>query len=182
MALTKFEYYDTSNDATNTVYAQFMVGQIFTVGTTGLNVGHYLNEVQIRIYRVGSPGTVTLELYATSASHLPTGDALATTTVDGDDFTADTGGEFETFVFTTPHQVLKSTEYALTIGALDGDGSNSIKIMKDETSPTYTGGSRINSTNTGSTWGTDSEADIMFRNYGTTPYTDTNSKYWGDLK
>ena len=68
---------------TLSVYGDKYTGQTFTVGSVGVNVSYTIQSVGFYAHRIGTAGTCTVNLYATTSGK-PTGSILATGTFDGD--------------------------------------------------------------------------------------------------
>lgn len=120
-------------------------------GQTWTTTSSYdLEFMKIKMRRTGSPGTMTFEVYATSAGK-PTGSVLATGTVNANLITTDTAGEWVTLAFTTPYTVADATMYAFVYKYSACDASNFIEHHTD-TDNGYAGGTYVYSTNGGSSW------------------------------
>jgi hypothetical protein len=117
--------------------------------------------VKLKLYRSGSPGTVTVSIRATSASK-PTGSDLTSGTINGNTLTTDTAGAWYEIALTL-YRLLANTKYAIVVRAESGTSGNALFWRCDGTSPTYSGGAVCYSSNSGVTWGNeDANADMMF--------------------
>lgn len=150
-----YSRYESGDDAQADVYGDNWEGQTFTPGAN-----HTVNKVMLKCLRSGLPGTVTLEVYATDGSGLPTGAALTSGTFNGDSI-SDASAE-EVFVTVTDYALTASTKYAL-VARRGGDASNKLLWRRDESSPTYTGGARVFSANAGVSWSEDTTRDYIFK-------------------
>ena len=150
-----YERYQTGDDAQLEIYGDNWEGQSFTT-----QVAHTVDRVGVKVYRTGSPDTLTAEIYAT-ASDLPTGSALASGTYDGDTLGTATAGAWISISFGAGTALDVSTKYALVLRC-GGDASNKIHWRNDASSPTYTGGARVSSTDAGTSWAEDTTRDYMF--------------------
>lgn len=136
-----FESYTTGDDTSWYFYSDpsappyYYLAQTFTPTTT-----HNVTDVDLKLYRVGNPGDVTVSITATDGNGHPTGADLCSGTTDGDTLTIDTAGEWRNIPFTTTTALTASTKYAIVCKALTGDGLNKIFWRSDETSPAYSGG------------------------------------------
>ncbi len=154
MAVLK-EYYNTGHNASVATDSSFPAGQTFTAGSS-----YNLAYVKLKLFRdVGTfPGTVTVALYATSGG-LPTGDVLASGTIDGDtlaegeQYTA--SGEWTVVNFSSPYGITSGTKYAIVITT----GGDAVYADMDVTSPTYSGGSLVIFSGS---WGAYTSYDLMF--------------------
>jgi len=164
---TLYEYYDTGDDSVYGFYGAFWRAQTFTTASGA----HSIGSVSLKLYRVGSPGTIDVSIRAVDGSSHPTGEDLCSDTTDGDTLTADSAGEWRTIAFTTTYSLSSSTMYAIVARATEGNGSNQVYWKRDATSPTYTGGALEASTDSGSSWGTTSGSDYMFREYSVYTWT-----------
>jgi hypothetical protein len=128
-----------------------------------------ISTVTLRLWRSGTPDTVTVSIRETSGNK-PTGEDLCYGTRNGNEF-IDQSIEYGTwydFELNSPYSLTESTVYAIVIRATD----TRFYWAKD-TSGTYSGGRMCYSTNSGSSWGAISSQDFMFitykSDYGGTP-------------
>lgn len=154
--LTAYESYTTGDNTTIAIYQDWWESQTFTPSST-----HDIDSLKLKLRRTGLPGTITVSIKATDGEGKPTGDDLLVTTFDGDTLTTDTYGEWKTILFYTSISLLASIKYAIVIRC-DGSSSNHLSWRADATSPTYTGGMRCVSADSGGSWGTSSTYDFMF--------------------
>ena len=162
--MTLYEYYNTGDDDNENVSGNSWVAQTFT--TVGLNENHNITSVKLKLYRVGSPGTVTVSIRATDANGHPTGSDLTSGTIDGDSLTTNSAGEWYEITLTS-YQLSVSTKYAIVVRATAGDFFNYVGWRADSTTPTYSGGNHEDSSDSGSTWTAHTDCDLMFEVYGT---------------
>ena len=154
-------------DGSNDLYGVNWEAQTFFANDT-----YDAASAKIRANRTGSPGTVTVALYATSSS-LPTGAALASGTFDGDAITDNSeAGETVDIEFSGTASLTQGTEYALVISAASGDASNKITMWLEDAGNIF-GGQRAFSANSGSSWTADGTDDYAFAILGVagTPVT-----------
>lgn len=154
------EYYNTGDNSYSILYGDYWDAQTFTPSQQ-----HKIAKVKLRLYRVGSPGTITVGIKATSA-HLPTGDDLCAGTTDGDTLTTDTAGEWREIALGSGYTLTAGTKYAIVLRISGGSTSDCIRWRRLFDSPTYAGGNRASSLNGGSSWVTESTTDMMFEEYG----------------
>jgi len=121
-----------------------------------------MNEIHILALRLGSPGTCTVSLRATSAG-LPTGADLTSGTFNGN--TQSTSATWIT-VPVTSYDVTTATTYAILLSCPTGSAGNHMAWRMDSANG-YASGSYIISTNSGSSWAADTTYDFMFEVYGT---------------
>jgi hypothetical protein len=160
-----YEYYNTGDDEDNGAWAGYKLCQTFN-SSTSFNI----TSVKLLLYRVGSPGTVTVGIYATTGSPAyPTGSALTSGTTNGTTLTTNTAGEWREITLTT-HTLQASTTYAIVISISGGSGTNdNVHWRDDKSSPTYANGMYGRSSSSGA-WGTtymDNTKDDMFEVWGT---------------
>jgi len=158
---TRYEHYITGDDQAGTAYDDYWQGQTFTP-----SVGHTIKSVKLLLYRVGSPGTITVSIRATDGGGLPTGNDLCSGTTNGDLITDGTDGEWIEITLGAGDELEADETYAIIIRALDGDVSNSILWRVDGSSPSYAGGSDVYSGNGGEDWTAYTGYDYMFEEWG----------------
>jgi hypothetical protein len=156
---TQYEYYNTGDDNYWSIYGAYWKAQTFTVGAAA----HSITSVKLKLYRYNSPGLVTVSIRAT-ASGVPTGGDLTSGTIDGNSLALSPGAWYE--ITLTQYSLLANTKYAIVIRAPSGNSSNHADWRCDGTSPTYSGGSAANSTDSGVTWYESTSYDYMFEVWG----------------
>lgn len=163
-AATKYESYEVNDDnfiAPNTTQ-QYC--QTFTPSTN-----HTVSSVYVKAYKVGTPGTLNVDIKAVDGSSKPTGAALATGSIDPSTFTTDSGGSWYEITLGAGAAITASTEYAIVFRSSgSSDVNNCTRLRSDNTSPTYAGGQRGYSSNSGSTWAMSTSYDILFQEWDTT--------------
>ena len=125
-----------------------------------------ISGVKLRLFRVGSPGLITVTLKAADEDGKPTGSALATGTEDCNDIQGEVPGEWVQIDFSADYTLVADTQYTIECKALSGDVSNSLQWRLDRTGE-YSGGDEMYSSNSGSTWyisnGDSTDYDCMFQ-------------------
>jgi len=163
---TLYEHYNTGYVAAG-IYPNYTEpqGQTFTSA-----VAFNITSVKIRMYRsvANSPGTITVSIYSTSGG-VPTGDALISGTTDGSTLTTAGDGEWREITFDSDRVLTADVMYAIVITVASGTEDNSLIVKVDNTAPTYTGGTRVYSLNTGGSWTAHPTVDCMFECWGNTP-------------
>lgn len=154
------ENYIVNDDGERDFFGVFWTGQTFTPA-----VGHTLGAVKLKVARILIPGIITVSIRATAAG-LPTGADLAVGTFDGDLLNAKPTYIERLVSMTVPVALSGAVVYAIVVRALTGDASNLISWRRDATSPTYAGGERVDSVNSGSTWTNVTGDDMWFAEYG----------------
>lgn len=117
------------------------VYQTFTTGAKGLRI----TQAMFSGLRVGSPGTVTLGIRATSAGK-PTGGDLTSGTSNGNGWALTMDSHYFTL---TEYALAASTMYAIVVRAPSGDAGNKIEWRKGDA---FAGGNPGTSGDSGGTW------------------------------
>jgi hypothetical protein len=159
-----YESYNAGDDSSNNVYGANWYAQTFTPG-----VAHTIKSVKLKLYRVGSPGNVTVSIRATSSGH-PAGSDLCSGIINGNGLTTNTSGAWYEITLGSGYNLSASTQYAIVVRAPSGtyppSPANYLVWRRDASSPTYGGGCREGSTNGGSTWTSRTDRDMMFEEWG----------------
>lgn len=139
-------------------YGQYHNAQTFKAIATGK-----LTKVDLKIFKNGSPGNITVSIKATTGSPaLPTGSALASTTIlEGNIPTTES---WVSVTLPTPLSVTKDSIYAITISCTGVNTSNSVYWVVSGTS-VYADGCWVSSADNGSTWTANTTFDLTFRVY-----------------
>ena len=158
---TLYEYYNTNNDQSGDIYGVLWKAQTFTPATA-----HTITSVKLKLYRVGSPGTITVGIRATSSGK-PTGNDLCSGTYDGNSITTNIAGAWYEITFGAGYNLSAGTVYAIVVRATSANGSTSyVEWRMDGSSSTYSGGQYYSSGDSGSTWDGTSSYDFMFEDWG----------------
>lgn len=161
---TLYENYNTGDTGRNIFKAAEWGAQTFTP-----TIRHIITSVKLLIYRAGSPGLITVGIYATDGSGHPKELALASGTINGNTLGTDTAGAWVEITLGAGTTLDAGTKYAIVIDARSGSTNNELRWRYDGTSPTYAGGSREYSTDSGDSWVTDTTQDYMFEDWGNLP-------------
>lgn len=158
------QYYNAGDSGSANIYGDRWGAQTFTPANSTA-----IASVKLLLYRLGSPGTLTVGIKATDVDGKPTGDDLCSNTTNGNTLTTDGNGEWREIVFPVALAPVGSTKYAIVIrGAADVD--NRVMWRADTVGSTYAGGDYVFSLNAGSTWTINTDIDFMFETWGV-PYT-----------
>ena len=149
-----YERYQTGDDASLSVYGANWEAQTFTP-----TIAHTINRVQLKVRRVGSPGTAILGIRATAAN-LPSGADLTIGTLDANGLPTDK--DIWVIASVTSYALGAGTRYAIVVRAPDGDADNYLAWRADVTSPTYANGARCYSSDSGVSWTEDASRDFIF--------------------
>lgn len=160
--------YETGVDAVQEVFTATWEGQTFLVDATADTA----YGAQIYCYKTGTASTnYTFALRATAAG-LPTGANIASGTLTIANVSLSNQfdkGAWYTVTFGTPVALTAGTTYALIVYSASNTTGNCLVWGSDNSSPSFAGGSRVNSTNSGSSWAADTNKDYYFRII-TTPF------------
>jgi len=163
---TLFEYYNTGDDSQVLVHGATWYAQTFTP-----SIAHKITSVELLMGRKDSPGTITVSIRATDGSGHPTGEDLCSGTTNGNTLPSGPPGEWREITLGDGYDLSASTKYAIVVRALDGDANNAVYWMVDITSPTYSGGNQEYSNNSGSSWTSHTDKDLMFEEWGSAAET-----------
>lgn len=135
------------------IYGGNWFAQTFTPGTA-----HSVDFVDLKLYREGSSGDLTISIKATDRSGHPTGNDLTLTTINE----ADLAESPEWVRCLLPSYALtQGTKYAIVLRAIDGDSTNYI-YLSYEGSNVYANGNYENSVDSGWNWTADANRDFTF--------------------
>jgi len=152
------DYYNTGDDSSISVNTNNRYyGESFTA-----NQNYDITSVKFLCTRIGTPGNITITLVATSAG-LPT-DTLASVTV-ASSVVAEGSPAWVKFTFDSSYSLISGTKYGVYMQCATADSSNRISLQRDVSSPTYTGGILIASTDGGNSWAEVSGQDMLFETY-----------------
>ncbi len=160
---TRYDYYITGDDSgweTGIYGADRWGAQTFTA-----SANYAIHSVKLKLYKIGSPGNITIHIQGVDGSDLPDNTDLAAGTYDGDSLGAATGAWVE-IILTSPANLTSGTKYAIVIKALSGDSNNTLCWRRDISSPSYTNGSDKWTIDAGVTWNDTTNYDLMFETYG----------------
>jgi len=158
--------YDTTTEVTNNTvgcYAFNWYAQTFTASQD-----YIITSVEIKMYREGNPGTLTVGLRATDAGGEPTGSDLTSGQLDSSTITTDTNGEWVKIVFDNGYTLSQGTVYAIVVRTATGNSSNEIRIRINTSNP-YADGAMDFSNDSGSSWTGLQTNDFLLKTYGESP-------------
>lgn len=158
-ASTMHEHYNTGDIGASSLYTTNWRGQTFTP-----SAGHTVTSVKLLIYRTGNPGTFTVSIRGTAAG-VPSGADLCSGTTDGDALSLDGAGEWKEITFGTGTPLSAGTIYAIVARSAGADSFNSVCWRVDSSSPTYSNGTAVTSSNSGSAWTIAAGSDYMFEEW-----------------
>lgn len=172
--MRKYQYYNTNDDSDRDGFTANWMSQTFTVETT-----HLVGKLNLKLFRVGDPGTITVSIKLTSAGKAVGGD-LCSGVIQGTDLTLDTNGEWYEISLGDGFTLEAGVQYAIVVKAPNGDASNKVSWRADITDPTFTGGTFCSSSDSGIDWSIVSGVDCMFEEWGVGPPSAT-AVVWGNL-
>jgi len=152
------DYYDTGGNWDYEIYGSEWKGQTFTTSSA-----YTLTSVSLSLARSGTPGTLTVSIFATSGGE-PTGSVLTSNTYDGNSLSDSVYTWID--IQLTPYSLSSGVQYAIVVKATSGDSSNFVYWLAESGMPSYAGGSQVWSSNSGSSWTTQGNNDQYFRTYG----------------
>jgi len=151
----------TSGDDSNTAcYDSNYVAQTFTIGSSGIT----LTSIKIKVKRTGTPGAITIGVYAVDGDSKPTGSALDEETLDYTDLIDD--GDTEWITLPVTYDLSSETMYSLVVSVSGGDTDNKYDV-RTVSAGGYDDGNILTSDDGGSSWTASSE-DIVFELFGDT--------------
>jgi hypothetical protein len=156
--IKKLSYDTPTNSFTGEIVDSEKVGQTFTPSDD-----YHLTEVQLELYKVGSPGNVTVSIYDTNPfTGYPLGTVLSSYVIP-EDFMPTSYGWVS---IPLSGSLEKDIKYAIQISAVGVDASNKICYSIGDSgsgSSEFSGGDRIYTVS--SVWSTDSTEDILFKTF-----------------
>ncbi len=158
MSYTLYADYTVGSVGASYGYGAIYKGELFPV-----SIAHPITSVKVQIYRLGSPGTITCNIYAVDGSNYPTGAALVTGTTNGNTLTTETTGELREITVSGAGDDLTVGNYAIVLTCV-GNVANRFSWLYDNYSATGYG--KVNSVNSGATWGTTLSETFLFEEYG----------------
>jgi hypothetical protein len=172
MAKSLYEYF-TETDGVETTWditsAKTILAQTFTIGTTGVNQTHTVEEILLQLTKGGTPaGNLTIEIRETTAG-APNSSVLATGTIAMSAIGAISWVSCSNLIGNM--QLSASTKYALCIHHLSTvTAANKISWSGEQSSSQYSGGTAYYSIDNGATWtavtDTSSTWDFDFQIFG----------------
>jgi hypothetical protein len=154
-----FQYYNTGHSGQVSVYATLWKAQSFTV-----QISHKISSIKAYLFRLGSPGTITVSIRAVDGEGKPTGGDLCSGTFNGN--IVDTSPEWIEFTFSTNPILISGTKYAIVMRVPSGAPGSDWIYWGDDTTGEYSGGEHLYSIDSGSSWTALSDIDLLFEDWG----------------
>ncbi len=153
---TLYEYYNAGDDDYTIVHpgAAYYRGQTFTPA-----ISHTITSAKLKLYKVGNPGNLTVEIRAVSDNSVLCSGTYAVAGLGA------SPGAFVEITLGVGAALTASTVYRIVTYTASGDGSNYVGWRVDGSSPTYAGGSHCYSSDA-ITWTDYTPVDNMFEEYG----------------
>lgn len=158
-----YEYWNILDPALANLWGDFWQGQTFTP-----REAHTITLVKLIMYRLGSPGQVTVSIRATDEQGLPTGEDLATGTFDGNQLPTVASGERQEVSLDGGVELVDETKYVIIAKATSGDKDNYVRWRFSRPS-SYPRGAHVFSSDGGTTWEEDIGRDMRFEDWGPAP-------------
>ena len=155
-----YEYYNTGDNNHMWLYGSNWCAQTFTP-----SLAHTITSVKLKLFRNGLPGTVTVSIRATSGGQ-PTGSDLCSGTTNSDTLTTSAPGAWREITLGSGYGLSAGTTYAIVVRATTGDSTNYILWRVDSLPTYYGGGMALLSTNSGLSWTSAPNYDLMFEEWG----------------
>jgi len=134
--------------------------QTFTTGAA-----FQLTKVKLKLYRSGSPGTLTVAIKATDGNGHPTGADLTTGTLDGNSVTIDPAGEWYEFDVTN-YSLSASTKYAIVLRKSGGSSNTNVYWIVNVFGALFSGGNMELTDDAGVSWWSYPNSDKLFEVWG----------------
>lgn len=157
----QFESYDEGENADFNTYGVNWWCQSFTPV-----VAHKKNSVKFKMWRLGLPGNITVEIKAADASHFPTGPVLCSGIFDGDTLTTVSPGKWYEITLGAGADLNEGVEYTAELKATTGGVADLVKL-RGNSAGVYLGGGASYTLNSGVTWTPQAGYDIYFIEYDT---------------
>lgn len=158
-----YEYWNISDPALANLWDYFWQGQTFTP-----REAHTVKLLKLMMYRLGSPGEVTVAVRATDELGLPTGGDLVVATFDGNQLPTIYSGAKQEVSLDEGVPLADETKYAIIARALNGDLDNYVRWRFQRPS-SYPRGAHVFSSDSGITWEEDITRDMRFEEWGDPP-------------
>ena len=157
----RFEHYITGDSAQVAIYGNLRQGQSFTTDNA-----HTITSIKLLLFRVGSPGTLTITVKAVDENGHPSGAALCSGTTNGNTLATAYPYEWRTISLGSGASLRGNTKYALYGECEGADSDNCVNCRHDHADSAYSGGCRLYSDDAGSSWD-ETISDLMFEEWGT---------------
>jgi hypothetical protein len=152
-----------NNDTAFPIYLAVWYGQTFIA-----NGNYILTSLDIKVSRIGTPGTVIVSIRTVDIDGKPTGDDLCFGTFNGNLLTENIIGEWININFGTGINLINGVKYAIVVRAPEAlPMYESYLFWRALNVGDYSGGTEVNSNNSGDNWYI-TASDNVFKLYGIT--------------
>jgi len=159
-ALIKSESLENGAGTTSAWADDFWLAQTFTIGETSSGENITIKNVSLKFGTTGSPEGIVVSIRNVNASKQPTGSDLVS-------YTRNFTGSEDWYNFSLTNYVLRTgTSYALILRAPNGDNSNRVDWVKNETAGAYPNMNASTSEDGGTTWTDAGNKDYLFQIWG----------------
>lgn len=117
--------YSVSWETSSTDY---YIGQLFKIGSTGVNKNFNLSGVYLEMSRYSNPGTVYLEIRTVNSSGIPNETILTSTSINGNLLSPDYNWESKYLYFNNPIILNNDTNYAIMLNMTDYSSSSQLLL------------------------------------------------------
>lgn len=160
-----FEFYNTGLTGFYGAYADHWLAQTFTVGASGPNVSHFVQQCDFYMTRWESPGDIVLSIRNVDGEGKPTGNDLTSGTMNGN--AVPYYPDYKLFECYIEELILEpSTKYAMVLRAPNGTVYKIFYVGNRSATSNYPGGQLFTSANRGSSWSPVGSADLLFNEWG----------------
>jgi len=153
------DYYNEGDNA----YQASMYASSWESQTITANSSYDLKKLRLKLFREGLPGILTISIKAV-VDGKPSGADLVFTTIDGDLLTTNTSGQWKIITLPSIYSVGIGDKFAIVVRRSGADGPK-FGWRVDSTAPSYSGGCRVRSTDSGETWTEYPDRDFMFETH-----------------
>ena len=155
--------YNGSVDNNSSIYNANWTSQSFLS-----NVSVPFTNASFLLYRIGTPGTLAVNVYQADDNGKPTGASLSSGSYNADTLTTDTGGE--TITVSLTHSVGPAGNLSVVLSAAAGSLGNSVEWLMDSTTPVFLNGVVATTNDSGGNWTVNSSLDAIFNVSGFPSY------------
>lgn len=158
-------YYSYANYTAGDDFGREVWGGNWYAQTFNTTTSHTINIIRLKLWKEGTPGTLTVSLRETDGSGHPTGTDLCSGTLNGTLLGPDSPGTWQDIIVDECTLTVNTT-YAIVCKGTGTDGLNNIHWGLDTSAATYAGGNELFSSNSGTTWTAHATYDCMFNIFG----------------
>jgi len=172
-----WEYYNSNDDNYVTIKNIYWKAQTFTVGDTP----HTITSVKLKMYRENYPKIMEVSITLTDGSGHPSGSTLLTAITNASTFTTNTAGFWYEIDFGQSYWLNANVKYAIVVRCVNATDNDAVHWRSDSSSPTYSGGNVEQSSNSGGSWSSLTNADAMFEVYGDVSAFGSTQQYYAPI-